>query len=182
MLWLTYFLGLGYAATSVEGRYNGPDFAPVIDAGAAYRLDDSYAVGLHLRGSRIDGTSGDRGGSHATDRSYEYTTIDIAAAARLGGGRGRVWAEPWLGARVVHGTGETIYSNWDPEPEPPNEKRALWPSPRATVGLLVGVDALTIHGSHRLTVFGEVQVVFPYVEPYLYEQASAAIGIAIRGR
>jgi hypothetical protein len=60
--------------------------------------------------------------------------------------------------------------------------RALRPSPRATVGLLVGVDVLTIHGSHRLTLFGEVQVVFPYVEPYLHEQASAAIGIAIRRR
>src|SRR5688500_10712619 len=99
MAWWTYFVGLGLSWANLEGSYDNPSRSVAVDLAAVHLVDPGVGYGVRVRGSHVDGATGDRGGSRSADTRHDFYTFDAAAVVQFS--PGRVVFEPWLGLRFA---------------------------------------------------------------------------------
>jgi hypothetical protein len=148
---LSYFLGISlswahFADTGLEKL----DLSGAVDAGVAYPLRPGVGLGLHVRGSQIDGVTGDG----AVQTYWSVYTCDVAATLHFTGRR--VLFAPWLGARLAQGTTRTFFSPDDGlGPSPPNV-RSVGLDAGFALGMLVAVDVWRAD-PHGIAIYGEIE-------------------------
>ncbi|HEY5951342.1 MAG TPA: hypothetical protein VIV40_37875 [Kofleriaceae bacterium] len=160
MEWLTYLIGFGLSRANLGGSYTNPSDSYALDLAGAYHVDSNVAVGMHVRGSHVEGWTGDRGGPMSADTKHQFYTYDVAATVHLT--KGRIVFAPWLGLHLSSGTSETLYGAYDPAPTPPPETHDVGPFSGVSLGILVSIDVVQSRG-HALAIYGEVQSLVPLV-------------------
>lgn len=154
MWWLGYFVGVGLSWGALDDSQYGVDRSPAIDLGATYLVDPALGLGLHVRGSHLTGLTGDLGGPRSMDTSWSLYICDLAATTHVR--IGPFLLAPWFGVELMHGSGLTTYSFYDPDPAPPAERHRVGLTAQLVGGGLLALD-LWRSGRHGAAVYGELE-------------------------